>query len=109
MSLMDILQGISNGPGGANPTDYQSGGMSPLTMGLLALLAYRAFNSGAAPGNIVGQGTPHFRPAGFVATDGGGLVDWLRGRLGGALSAGAAGNIVSSGLTRTLPLRRTNV
>ena len=40
MSLMDVLRGMANGPRGpAEPG--RRGGISPITMGLLALLAYK--------------------------------------------------------------------
>ena len=39
MGLMDVLNGMRNGPRGqTSPTD-NTGGMSPLTMGLLAFLS----------------------------------------------------------------------
>ena len=40
MGLMDVLHGMANGPHGpAEPG--KRGGISPITMGLLALLAYK--------------------------------------------------------------------
>ena len=40
MTLMDVLRGMANGPRGpAEPG--RRGGISPITMGLLALLAYK--------------------------------------------------------------------
>src|ERR1043166_6349997 len=57
MGLMDILNGMSNGPHG-NPKQSGGGrGMSPLTMGLLALLAYKAYRSGTF-GNLLGGNNP---------------------------------------------------
>ena len=38
MGLLDMLQGMTNAPGGQQGG---RGGMSPLTMGVLALLAYK--------------------------------------------------------------------
>ncbi len=54
MGLMDILNGMQNGPRGQKqPTPPgQSGGMSPIMMALLGLLAYKAmkgFGGGGAP------------------------------------------------------------
>jgi hypothetical protein len=44
MSLRDVLTGIQNGPRGApQPTSGGSGGMSPIVLALLGLLAYKAF------------------------------------------------------------------
>jgi uncharacterized protein YidB (DUF937 family) len=93
--------------------------MSPLTMGLLALLAYKAFKSGGPLGNIFGpnanqSGTnpnaPH-TPANSPNASGpggGGLSDWLRTGLGGALAGGAAGGIVTSGLAELLKRMQQN-
>jgi len=87
----------------------QGGGMSPLTMGLLALLAYKAFKGGGPLGGIFGQGNNSGSMAGAGRgaapagpTQGGGLSDWLRGGLGSALAGGAAGSIVTGGLSELL-------
>src|SRR5262245_11799229 len=59
MGLLDVLRGMANGPRGDQGMRAPSsgGGMSPLTMGLLALLAYKAFKGGGL-GNIFGQTAP---------------------------------------------------
>jgi uncharacterized protein YidB (DUF937 family) len=114
MGLLDVLRGMSNGPRG-QPMPRQGGGMSPLTMGLLALLAYKSFKGGGPLGGMLGQGnnpgmagagggaapggTPYSPPGG---QGGGGLSDWLRGGLGGALAGGAAGSVVTGGLSELL-------
>src|SRR3989337_2668175 len=42
MGLLDILNGMQNGPRGpGNPNAQDKGGMSPITMAILALLAYK--------------------------------------------------------------------
>jgi hypothetical protein len=41
MGLLDILNGMQNGPKG-QPDPNAKGGMSPITMAILALLAYKA-------------------------------------------------------------------
>jgi len=98
MGLMDVLNGMANGPRGpAQPG--QRGGISPITMGLLALLAYKTmhgqgplgglFRQGAAPaGNAPAGNAPSAPPQGGA---GGGLLDWLQNGLGGTLAGGAAG------------------
>jgi hypothetical protein len=48
MGLMDVLNGMKNGPRGQVGSSATTGGMSPLTMGLLALLAYKALKAGGA-------------------------------------------------------------
>ena len=43
MGLLDVLNGMQNGPRGpSNPNAEDKGGMSPITMAILALLAYKA-------------------------------------------------------------------
>ncbi len=57
MGLLDILNGMQNGPGGQRePTPPgKSGGMSPLMMALLGLLAYKAIKGGGLE-NMFGKG-----------------------------------------------------
>ena len=97
MGLLDVLNGMQNGPRGpSNPGAQSSGGMSPMTMAILGLLAWKAikhFSAGQpgaapapAPGNV-NAGVP-----------GGGLGDVLKGGLGGLLAGGAAGSVISGGL-----------
>ncbi|MGE3148103.1 MAG: YidB family protein [Pseudorhodoplanes sp.] len=96
MGLLDILNGMQNGPRGASKPG--EGGMSPITMALIGLLAYKAFkhltNSqpGAAPAQIPG-GTRASLPDN--AADGGlgnlgGLGDLLRNGLGAPNTAGGS-------------------
>lgn len=81
MGLLDVLTGMRNGPRGYSG----GGGMSPLTMALLGLLAYKAVKSFGGAGPRAGSG---------MATPGGGLGDLLKGGLGGA----GLGGILSGGL-----------
>jgi uncharacterized protein YidB (DUF937 family) len=81
MGLFDALHGMMNGPHGAAPAVGRSG-MSPITMGLLALLAYKAIQGRSAPSTAASSG-------------GGSLMGWL----GGALAGGAAGSLVNGGLS----------
>lgn len=71
-------------------SNRSGGGMSPLTMGLLGLLAYRTFNGKGRLADMLGR-TPEGRADTDRPTTGGG---WLDGLLGG----GAAGGILSGGL-----------
>lgn len=86
MGLLDVLTGMRNGPRGAASG---GGGMSPITMALLGLLAYKAVKgfSGNTP-------APASGPA---AARGGGLGDILQGGLGGA-GSGGLGGMLSGGL-----------
>jgi len=127
MGLIDVLNGMQNGPRGErNPSatlNSGSGGMSPITMAILGLLAYKAVkglagsqpsaapaNTRVPPGgktidvNMPGSGVPSGggmagsgAPAG-----GGGIGDLLRGGLGGLLAGGAAGSVLTGGLNDLL-------
>ncbi|UWU93057.1 YidB family protein [Bradyrhizobium sp. CB1015] len=102
MGLLDVLNGMQNGPRGPSTpnSEKSSGGMSPMTMALLGLLAWKAFKhfttsqSGSAP-----QPSPSPAPPPVNAGAGGGsLSDMLKGGLGGLLAGGAAGTVLSGGL-----------
>jgi uncharacterized protein YidB (DUF937 family) len=89
MGLLDVLTGMRNGPRGYSGG---GGGMSPITMALLGLLAYKAVKSFGGAGPRAGSG---------MATPGGGLGDLLKGGLGGAGPGGLGGGlggILSGGL-----------
>src|SRR5580692_9718176 len=98
MGLIDVLNGMQNGPHGPRGSSTGSGGgMSPLTMAVLGLLAYKAVKSftsqpGAAPAPGSSQSTG----------SGGGLGDILKSGLGGLLAGGAAGSVLSGGLNDLL-------
>jgi uncharacterized protein YidB (DUF937 family) len=103
MGLLDVLNGMQNGPRGPSDPNAQSssGGMSPMTMAILAVLGYKALKhftggqsntstSAPAPsGGTVNAGLPG---------SGGGLGDLLKGGLGGLLAGGAAGSVLSGGI-----------
>jgi uncharacterized protein YidB (DUF937 family) len=103
MGLMDILNGMQNGPRGQRqPTPTKNtggGGMSPIMMALLALLAYKALKGkGAQPAAPDSPGRRIPLPSGSpstAGTPGGGLGDILGGLLGrkpaGAQSGSPAG------------------
>jgi uncharacterized protein YidB (DUF937 family) len=107
MGLIDVLNGMQNGPRGQRDPSSGSGGMSPITMAILGLLAYKAIKGftgsqpSAAPanprvpsgGNAINANLPN---------SSGGLGDLLSGGLGGLLAGGAAGSILSGGLNDLL-------
>ena len=102
MGLLDVLNGMQNGPRGQRGPS-SDGGMSPITMALLGLLAYKAiksFNQPAANPAGSGPAGSAARPGGNVTTppagSGGGLG--LKGGLGGLLAGGGAGSVLSGGL-----------
>jgi len=106
MGLLDVLNGMQNGPRGPSTPSAKDdgGGMSPMTMAILALLAWKAVKhfGGSQPGAAPTQ-TPKL-PGNVTASlpgggmGGGGLSDMLKGGLGGLLAGGAAGSILSGGL-----------
>lgn len=111
MGLLDILNGMQNGPRGPSAprsSSDEKGGMSPITMAILALLAWKAMKhfGGGQPGAAPTQAPPKLPgnvtaslPGGLGgALGGGGLGDLLKGGLGGLLAGGAAGSILSGGL-----------
>ena len=115
MGLMDILTGMQNGPRGATGRQGSGsgGGMSPITMALLGLLAYKAIKSfggtssaSAAATNPAGDAIPSdgspFSGLGIdeilgdrrePAQDGGGPGGLLAG-----LGSGGLGGLLSGGL-----------
>ena len=100
MGLMDVLNGMQNGPHGPRGESTGSGGgMSPITMAVLGLLAYKTFKSFTSqtvtPAAPAAPGTPG---RGQAASPGGGISDILKGGLGTVLAGGAAGSILSGGL-----------
>jgi uncharacterized protein YidB (DUF937 family) len=98
MGLLDILNGMQNGPHGpSHPSTEKNGGMSPITMAILALLAWKAVKH-FAPGQSQPNAAPPALPPGGGAPSGGGLGNILAGGLGGLLTGGAAGSVLSGGL-----------
>jgi uncharacterized protein YidB (DUF937 family) len=110
MGLLDVLNGMQNGPHGSRTGEQpSSGGMSPMTMALLGLLAWKAFKHmtagqpGAAPQQRAPLPTPAPASTGAAAAPpapggSGGMSDVLKGGLGGLLAGGAAGSVLSGGL-----------
>ena len=104
MGLMDVLNGMQNGPHGPRGESTSSGGgMSPMTMAILGLLAYKTFKSftslpTAAPAAPGTAGTPSTPSTPSAPGRGGGISDILKGGLGTVLAGGAAGSILSGGL-----------
>jgi uncharacterized protein YidB (DUF937 family) len=117
MGLLDVLNGMQNGPRGAPKpapaNTNSSGGMSPIMMALLGLLAFKAFKGltgGGSKPAAPAPTPPPARPAGGTVTAGmpgagampGNLNDLLKGGLGGLLAGGAAGTVLSGGLNDLL-------
>jgi len=101
MGLLDVLNGMQNGPRGpAQPAPPGSGGMSKTTMALLALLAYKAFKSfnNAQPAQA---GVPSRYPSAQPSSseNEGGLAGVLRTIFGGG---SIPGNVLSRGVDNTV-------
>jgi uncharacterized protein YidB (DUF937 family) len=106
MGLVDVLNGMQNGPRG--PSTPGGGGMSPITMALLGLLAYKAIKTFNQPGASTTGNAPA-RPGTSAApggapgpAPGGGLGGLLSGGLGSLLGGAAAGGALTSGLNDLL-------
>ena len=114
MGLLDVINGMQQGPrGSSTPSSQSSGGMSPMTMALLGLIAWKAFKhiTASSPGAVAPAPSPA-PGGGSVASGtgggglggslggglGGGLGDILKGPLGGVLGGAAAGSVISGGL-----------
>jgi uncharacterized protein YidB (DUF937 family) len=103
MGLLDVLNGMQNGPRGpSTPSAQSGGGMSPMTMAILALLAYKAVKhisgGSSAPGQTPAPAAPGGGLGGSLGGSLGGIGDLLKGGLGGVLAGGAAGSVISGGL-----------
>jgi uncharacterized protein YidB (DUF937 family) len=93
MGLLDIFNGMQNGPRGGRS---MGGGMSPITMALLGLLAYKAVKGFSS--NAPASGPNASAPGGglgdlFKVAPGGGIAGGLAG-----LGAGGLGGLLSGGL-----------
>ena len=101
MGLLDVLNGMQNGPrGSSTPSTQSGGGMSPMTMAILALLAYKAVKhmTGSSASTAAPAPAPSPAPGGAGGGLGGSFGGGLGGLLGGVLAGGAAGSILSGGL-----------
>ncbi len=106
MGLLDVLNGMRNGPGGA-PAQGSSSGMSPITMAVLGYFAYKGIkhlssaNSNGATGTSVSSG-------GLGGLLNGGLGGLLNGGIGNLIANGSAGAALSGGLGALLQQLQQN-
>lgn len=104
MGLIDVLNGMQNGPRGQ--PDPSRGGMSPITMAILGLLAYKAVKSVTGSQQPAAPTNSRVAPAGnsinVGGPDSGGGLGNILGGLGGLLAGGAAGSVLSGGLNDLL-------
>jgi uncharacterized protein YidB (DUF937 family) len=112
MGLIDVLNGMQNGPHGQSDPNGSpsagSSGMSPITMAILGLLAYKAVKSFTgsqqpSPAPAHPRVQPGAKPTSVnVPESSGGLSDLMKGGLGGLLAGGAAGSVLTGGLNDLL-------
>jgi uncharacterized protein YidB (DUF937 family) len=99
VGLLDVFTGMANGPRGSRGGGSGlGGGLSPILMAALGLLAYKAIK-GSGQSNQ--QPRPQQQSGPGPASEGGGLASILQNLgLGGAAAAGGAGlgGILSGGL-----------
>jgi uncharacterized protein YidB (DUF937 family) len=91
MGLLDVLNGMQNGPRGQTDPNAK-GGMSPMTMAILALLAYKGIKHLTAGQQSAPAGNP-----GNTGAQTGGLGDVLGGLLGGNSGGGTLGGALGGG------------
>ncbi len=98
MGLLDVLNGMQNGPRGQpQPAAPRSGGMSKTTMALLAFLAYKAYKGLNQP-QPAQPGVPSPNP-GREPQEPGGLAGVLRNIFGGG---SVPGPVLSRGVGNTV-------
>ncbi len=78
MGLLDVLNGMQNGPRGPSNPSAQSGGMSPMTMAILGLLAWKAVKhlTAGQPGAAPSAPAPAPTPSGNATA---GPLRWRNG------------------------------
>ena len=94
MGLLDVLNGMQSGPHGQRePSTTAGGGMSKMTMALIALLGYQVLKSFTGTQPTRGPGNPGLNPGKPTGTDAqsggimGGLGDLLKGLWAGCWQA----------------------
>jgi uncharacterized protein YidB (DUF937 family) len=103
MGLLDVLNGMQHGPRGSSaPSEQQSGsrgGMSPMTMAILGLLAWKTLRRLTAGRSATPAPALTPQPPGSASANPG---DILMSALGGLFAGGAAGSVLSGGLSDLL-------
>jgi uncharacterized protein YidB (DUF937 family) len=108
MGLLDILNGMQNGPRGeSSPSGGSSGGMSPIMMAILGLLAYKTVKSFSGGQTAADPASPGALPSGGTVNAGvpsgaGGLGDLLQSGLGNLFGGREGGSALSGGLNDLL-------
>jgi uncharacterized protein YidB (DUF937 family) len=106
MGLLDVLNGMQNGPRGSTTP---GSGMSPITMALLGLLAYKAYKGATSqtpapagrevpPAGMPGAGGLGGILGGLFGGNGATATSGLSSWLGPMLAGGAGGTVLADGL-----------
>ena len=104
MGLLDVLNGMQNGPRGPSNPSAAPSGMSPMTMAILGLLAWKAVKHLTANNATTQSPAPAPTPSTGGGLGGSLAVPWRRSRrhperqFGGILGGAAAGSVISGGL-----------
>ena len=99
MGVLDVINGMQKGPRG--PSDPNAkGGMSPMTLAILGVLAYKAVKhlAGSQATTAPATPAPSLGKTANADLSGGGLGDLFKGGFGGLLAGGGAGSVISGGL-----------
>jgi uncharacterized protein YidB (DUF937 family) len=93
----EVIMGLFDQVLGGSGPSSSGGGMSPINMALMGLLAYRTFEGKGRLADMLGRG-PGSAAAPSSAAGAPKVGGGLGGMLGGLLGGGAAGGILSGGL-----------
>src|ERR1700742_2893216 len=103
MGLLDVINGMQHGPRGSSTpssdSSSSSGGMSPMTMAILGLIAWKAirhFTSGQPGSSTQAPSIPAPPPSGGTIASGGSASGG--GLSGGGLGGGGLGDILKGPL-----------
>jgi uncharacterized protein YidB (DUF937 family) len=99
MGVLDIINGMQSGPRGLSDSNTK-GGMSPMTLAILGVLAYKAVKHISSSQATTGPVTtaPSLDETANAGLSGGGFGDLFKGGFGGLLAGSAAGSFISGGL-----------
>ncbi len=97
MGLLDVLNGMRNGPHGASTATTSGAGMSPVTMAVLGYLAYKGIKHLSSASSTAPSGSSP-SSGGLGGLLGGGLGGLMSGGLGSLLASGHGGPALASGL-----------
>lgn len=92
MGLLDVINGMQNGPRGATQPGGDGNRMSPITMAILGVIAYKAVRHFTAPSAASPSGSA--APGNAGSTPSGSLGNLIGGGLSGSTLSSGLGNLV---------------